>query len=69
MSAQVATLYFANVAVLAAATAALRSKTSGARSWPFRFFAAVISSWLDASGWAEFTFSPYFFVNALITAP
>ena len=36
-----------------------RSKTSGAVLLPFCWLAALISSWLLASGWAEFTLMPY----------
>ena len=55
--------------VLAVATAAPRSKTSGALDWPLRFLAAVISSALEASGWALSTLSPYLVWNALMTSP
>ena len=37
-----------------------RSNTSGARSWPRSWFAALISSWLLPSGWALLTLMPYF---------
>ena len=63
MSAHVATLYGANLSVLAVATAAPRSKTSGALDWPLRFSAAVISSALEASGWSLLTLMPYFSPN------
>ena len=69
MSAQVATLYGANLATLAVATAPPRSKTSGALSWPLSWSAALISSWLDASGWAELTLMPYLALNALMISP
>ncbi len=45
--------------VLASATDWPRSKTSGARSVPLSWPAALISSWLAASGWAELTVMPY----------
>jgi hypothetical protein len=66
---QVATLYGANFATLASATAVPRSNTSGALGWPFSWLAALISSWLEASGWAEFTLMPYLAVNALMISP
>jgi hypothetical protein len=69
MSANVATLYGANIAVLAAATAPPRSKTSGAPPWPLSWFAALISSWLAASGCAELTLMPYLSPNALMISP
>ena len=69
MSSNVATLYGANIAVLARATDWPRSKTSGAVLLPFCWFAALISSWLAASGWAEFTLMPYLSANALMIAP
>ena len=69
MSSQVATLYGANIAVLAKATDCPRSKTSGALLLPFCWFAALISSWLAASGWAELTLMPYLSPKALMTAP
>ena len=47
-------------AVFASAIACPRSKTSGAVLLPFCWLAALISSWLLASGWAEFTLMPYF---------
>ena len=67
MSSQVDTLYGANMEVFASATDWPRSKTSGARLVPLRDFAALISSWLAASGWAELTLMPYLSLNALIT--
>ena len=69
MSFHVATLYGANIDVLASATAVPRSNTSGAPSWPLSCFAALISSWLDASGWAEFTLMPYLVLKALMISP
>ncbi len=54
-----ATLYGANIAVFASATDCPRSNTSGAELLPFCWLAALISSWLDASGCAEFTLMPY----------
>ena len=60
MSSNVDTLYGANRVVFANAIACPRSKTSGAVLLPFCWLAALISSWLLASGWAEFTLMPYF---------
>ena len=60
MSSQVATLYGANMSVLASATDWPRSNTSGAVGWPLRCLAALISSWLAASGWSELTLMSYF---------
>ena len=57
------------MAVLASATAVPRSKTSGAPPWPLSCLAALISSWLDASGCAELTLMPYFAVKALMISP
>jgi hypothetical protein len=54
------TLYGANRVVFANAIACPRSKTSGAVLLPFCWLAALISSWLLASGCAEFTLMPYF---------
>ena len=51
---QVDDLVRRELAVFARATDWPRSKTSGARSVPFSWSAALISSWLAASGWAEF---------------
>ncbi len=69
MSLKVATLYGANIDVLARATACPRSNTSGAVLLPFCWLAALISSWLAASGCAEFTLMPYLSENALMMAP
>ena len=69
MESKLATLYGANIAVLARATDWPRSKTSGARSVPLSWVAALISSWLLASGWAEFTSIPYLVPNALMISP
>ena len=54
-----ATLYGAYMSVFASATDWPRSKTSGARSVPFSWSAALISSWLAASGWSDWTLMPY----------
>jgi hypothetical protein len=69
MSPNEATWYGAKIAVFAIATLAPRSNTSGARSWPFNWFAALISSWLFASGWAESILMPYLAVKALMISP
>ena len=69
MSPNVATLYGANSAVLASATDWPRSNTSGAVDLPFCWLAALISSWLAASGCAELTLMPYLSPNALMMAP
>jgi len=53
---------------LASATAWPTSKTSGALSRPLSCLAASISSWLEASGWAELTLMPYFFVKPSMIA-
>ena len=66
MSSHVASLYFANIEVFASATDWPRSNTSGARSVPLSDLAALISSWLAASGWAELTLMPYLSPNALM---
>src|SRR5690348_17759629 len=55
--------------VLASATDWPRSKTSGAELLPFCWLAALISSWLAASGWVELTLMPYLSPNALMMAP
>ena len=57
------------MAVLADATAAPRSKTSGALPWPLSRLAAEISSALLASGWALVTLMPYLAVKALMISP
>ena len=69
MSSHVATLYGAKSEVLAVATVGPRSKTSGARSVPLSWLAALISSWLDASGCAELTLMPYLDSNVEMTSP
>ena len=69
ISSNVATLYGANIDVLASATDWPRSNTSGAVLRPFCWLAALISSWLDASGWAELTLIPYFSEKAAMMAP
>jgi hypothetical protein len=69
MSLHAATWYGAKMAVFARATFAPRSKTSGARSWPRNWLAALISSWLFASGWAESMVMPYLAWNALMISP
>ena len=55
--------------MLAAATAAPRSNTSGALDWPLSRVAAEISSALLASGWALVTLMPYLVPNAVIISP
>ena len=65
----VETWYGANLAVFARATDWPRSKTSGARSVPFCWSAALISSWLAASGCAESTLMPYFVPKAEMIWP
>jgi hypothetical protein len=62
-------LYGANRATLASATAVPRSNTSGALSWPLSWSAALISSWLDPSGWAELTLMPYLSPKVLMISP
>jgi hypothetical protein len=57
------------MSVLARATDWPRSKTSGARSVPASSFAALISSWEAASGWAELTSMSYFSSKVEITSP
>jgi hypothetical protein len=57
------------MSTLARATAEPRSKTSGRRSVPASCSAALISSWLDASGCAESTVMPYFSLNVEIISP
>ncbi len=69
MSANVATLYGANIASLASATDCPRSNTSGAVLLPCCWRAALISSWLEASGWAELTLMPYLSLNLAMMAP
>ena len=69
MSSNVDTLYGANRSVFANAMACPRSNTSGARSVPLSWLAALISSWLVASGWAELTLMPYLSSNALMISP
>ena len=66
---QVETWYGANMATFARATDCPRSKTSGARSVPFCCSAALISSWLAASGCAESTLMPYMDVKAEMIWP
>jgi len=55
--------------VFASATPWPRSKTSGARSVPASCFAALISSWLLASGWADSTVTPYLALKASMILP
>jgi hypothetical protein len=61
-------LYGANRSALAVATDGPRSKTSGARSVPASCLAALISSWLEASGWALLTLMPYFLLKVSMTS-
>jgi hypothetical protein len=69
MSAQVATLYGAYMSVFAAATTLPRSKMSGWRPVPASCFAVLISSWLFASGWSDWTLIPYFVWKSVIIWP
>ena len=69
MSPNGATWYGANRSVLARATFAPRSNTSGARSCPRSWLAALISSWLLASGCAESILMPYLASNADSISP
>ena len=69
MSSNVDTVYGANIDVLASATDWPRSNTSGAVLFPFCWFAALIWSWLAASGCAELTLMPYLSLNALMMFP
>jgi hypothetical protein len=69
MSSQVCTLYGANRSALAIATAGPRSKTSGARSVPLSCSAALISSWLEASGCADSTSMSYFSEKVSMISP
>ena len=57
------------MAVFATATDWPTSKTSGARSVPASWVAALISSWLLPSGCAESTVIPYLALNASMMAP
>jgi hypothetical protein len=58
------------MSVLASATAAPRSKTSGAPLWPLSRFAVAISSALLMSGWSLVTLtSGYVVWNALMISP
>ena len=69
MSFQVATWYGAYMSVLARATAVPRSKMSGWRPVPASCLAALISSWLPASGWSDWTLIPVFAVKSVIIWP
>src|ERR1700738_2492474 len=68
MSSHTATLYGANLDVLSRATDWPRSKASGAVLLPFCWLAALISSWLAASGCAELALMPYLSEHALMIA-
>ncbi len=45
------------------------SSTSGALDWPFSWFTALISSWLDPSGFSETILMPYFLEKSLMMVP
>ena len=55
--------------MLARATDCPRSKTSGALDLPFCWLAALISSWLAPSGWAEVILMPYLSSKPLMMLP
>jgi hypothetical protein len=69
MESHVATWYGANRATFLLANDWPRSSTSGARSCVPSCWTALISSWLEPSGFAEFTVMPYFFWNPSMIAP
>ena len=64
MSSQVATLYGANIVGVGQRDGLPEVEhVRGAVGWPLSCLAALISSWLAASGCAELTLMPYFAVK------
>src|SRR3954466_14428481 len=70
MSSQVATSYGASRSCPAACLAKLvpRSRTSGARSWPFWLVTALSSSWLEPAGPALLIFIFVFYLDVVLLA-
>ena len=68
---QLATRYGARMPCWSAftANAVPMSSTSGARLWPLSWLTALISSWLDPSGFASLILMPYFAVKSFMIVP
>ena len=71
MLSQVATLYGVSRPFWSAwiANAVPMSSTSGARDWPLSCSIALISSWLEPSGFASLILIPYLAVKSFMMLP